>query len=68
MTIRDYLNLHLIYFFCLKEENVFVTVCLAMTGKFAISISYLTIQLISSEIFPTTIRGTCQGAWYVNLY
>lgn len=44
------------------EENIVLTVVLAMVGKFAISISYAIIHLYSSEMFPTTLRGSCQGA------
>lgn len=44
------------------ENNVILTVVLAMIGKFAIAASYAIIHLYSSEVFPTTVRGTCQGA------
>lgn len=43
-------------------DNVIVGVVLAMIGKFAISSSYCIIHLYSSEIFPTTMRGSCQGS------
>jgi hypothetical protein len=50
-------------FIILLENAVVLTVVLAMIGKFAVSITYAVIHLYSSEIFPTTIRGSCQGAW-----
>lgn len=51
------------FFLIYIENSVILTVVLAMIGKFAISASYAIIHLYSSEVFPTTIRGSCQGAW-----
>lgn len=48
-----------IYFF---DGNVVVTVSLAMLGRFSITMAYAIIHLYSSEVFPTSIRATCQGA------
>lgn len=44
------------------EDQVILTVVLAMTGKFFITMSYAIIHLYSSEVFPTSVRASCQGA------
>ena len=43
-------------------DNVYVSLTVAMVGKYAVSASYAILRLYSNEIFPTSIRNSCIGA------